>query len=470
MADEIRFYIVILADHTAQDLYHANDTVGLKSLIDAQLGDSLVPSFDIPRARLPSNRIRSAISPMRERRAIEPLVVPLSIRRDAVAAFAERVNRRGDSLFRGGGVNIPFAAADHWCPGEAANPIFANRAAAERMLGAPYPKSAAVTGRHANVVVVDQGLDKRRLGQRYGDGWQVDGTDPGTAKPRPGTIQRPHGMMIADNIIQVAPEVTLFDLPLVPQSKSDYPTKISDIPVFLDLAHAVFITMLDDIKTYRARGQWPGPWILVNPWAIFDTKSDLAPPHDYAGNPDHPFNRQIADAVDDGIDVVFSAGNCGQFCPDIRCGALDRGPGHSIYGANSHPRVLTFGAVRADGMWLGYSSQGPGQSRLDSPQAGQPKRAHDKPDLCVPSQFCENDDAFTTNTGTSAACALATGVVAALRGKWYADQQPQPSPDELKELLIRTARKTHGPNWDGRFGHGILDAKAAYADAFDPLV
>jgi subtilisin family serine protease len=88
----------------------------------------------------------------------------------------------------------------------------------------------------------------------------------------------------------------------------------------------------------------------------------------------------------------------------------------------------------------------------------------------VPSQFCENDDAFTTNTGTSAACALATGVVAALRGKWHADQQPQPSPDELKQLLIRTARKTHGPNWDGRFGHGILDAKAAYVDAFGPLV
>src|SRR5882724_4916016 len=86
--------------------------------------------------------------------------------------------------------------------------------------------------------------------------------------------------------------------------------------------------------------------------------------------------------------------------------------------------------------------------------------AHDKPDLCVPSQSCENENAFTVNTGTSAACALATGVVAALRSKWHAGPEPQPSPDELKDLLIRTARKTHGPYWDGRFGHGILDAKA----------
>jgi subtilisin family serine protease len=131
--------------------------------------------------------------------------------------------------------------------------------------------------------------------------------------------------------------------------------------------------------------------------------------------------------------------------------------------------VLTFGAVRSDGMWLGYSSQGPGQSRLDTPAPGQPNHAHDKPDLCVPSQFSENDDAFTVNTGTSAACALATGVVAALRSKWRAGHEPQPSPDELKDLLIRTARKTNGQYWDGRFGHGILDAKAAYVERFGPL-
>ena len=52
----------------------------------------------------------------------------------------------------------------------------------------------------------------------------------------------------------------------------------------------------------------------------------------------------LGSIVNDGIDVVFSAGNCGQFCPDRRCGETDRGPGHSIWGANSHPRVLTFGA------------------------------------------------------------------------------------------------------------------------------
>ena len=59
-----------------------------------------------------------------------------------------------------------------------------------------------------------------------------------------------------------------------------------------------------------------------------------------------------------------------------------------------------------DGLWLGYSSQGPG--------ALYPY----KPDLCAASQFSDNEDAYAGNTGTSAACALASGVVARLRGKW----------------------------------------------------
>jgi Subtilase family len=467
MAEGINFYIVILANEHVQERYRANDVGALKALIREHLDLGLMSPFEVADAQpLPSNRVHPAVSPAPEPSAIEPLVVPLTV---GPQIFEKLGGRASDSFFVGGGVNIPFAAADHWCPAEAANPIFANRAAAERLLGAPYPAGAAASGRDVNVVVVDQGLNRARLGPRYGGGWRIDRTDPGTARPRSGTVSRTHGMMIADNITHAAPEVTLFDLPLVPPTKSDYPSRISDIPVFLDLAHAAFLKMLHQIRRWRANGRYPGPWILVNPWAIFDTKTDLAPPHDYGSNPDHVFNRLIADTVDDGIDVVFSAGNCGQFCPDRRCGETDRGPGHSIWGANSHPRVLTFGAVRSDGMWLGYSSQGPGQSRLDTPAPGQPNHAHDKPDLCVPSQFSENDDAFTVNTGTSAACALATGVVAALRSKWRAGHEPQPSPDELKDLLIRTARKTNGQYWDGRFGHGILDAKAAYVERFGPL-
>jgi subtilisin family serine protease len=347
-------------------------------------------------------------------------------------------------IFIGDGADVPFAGTEHWCPGEAADPIFSNRDAAERLLDVPYLRDTKKrTGKNVNVAVVDQGLNKQLLGGNYGGGWSVGGTLPGTTSPAdPCSVRPTHGMMIAHNILQVAPDATLFDLPLVPW-------KILDIPVFLALADAAFRTMLQAIANYKAGSVYNGPWIIVNPWGVFDTKTDLAPPNDYVNNATHSFNVQITNAVASGIDIVFAAGNCGQFCPDHRCGCADIGPGHSILGANSLASVLTVGAVRADTTWLGYSSQGPGQSHL----------AHDKPDLCATSQFHESGDAFTVNTGTSAATALATGVVAGLRSKPSAAGL---TPAKLKSILIQTARKVDGPGWNGRRGHGVLNARAAH--------
>ncbi|MCW3473579.1 S8 family peptidase [Rhodovastum sp. RN2-1] len=205
--------------------------------------------------------------------------------------------------------------------------------------------------------------------------------------------------------------------------------------------------MLRDIAHFRAHGRFPGPWVFVNAWAIYDRRTEI-PPESYSDNPAHPFNLAVGDAAGAGIDVVFCAGNCGPFCPDLRCGINDRGPGRSILGANSHPRVLTVGAVRCDTTWLGYSSQGPGQPNLDV----------DKPDLCAPSEFREDHDAHTGNSGTSAASGLAAGVVAALRSR--VDPVTWP-PVHLKQLLLDTARKTETSGRDDRVGYGIIDAAAA---------
>jgi subtilisin family serine protease len=192
----------------------------------------------------------------------------------------------------------------------------------------------------------------------------------------------------------------------------------------------------------------------VNPWGIYDRRSEY-PLGGYTENPLNLFNLLVAVAVLQDIDVVFAAGNCGQFCPDNRCGERDRGPAHSIWGANSLEPVLTVGAVRADDMWLGYSSQGPGQPRL--------ALGAEKPDLCAASQFCEDDDAFSINSGTSAACGLAGGVVAALRSRWDTSSVP---PRRLKQILNQTARRPVGVPWSRslreRLGHGVLDAKAVF--------
>jgi hypothetical protein len=359
-----------------------------------------------------------------------------------------RAAREMRDVFSGSSPDIAFGTADHWCMGEATDPIFSDRSAAERLLGVDFLRNQSkTTGKDVNVVIVDQGLDKQALGARYGGGWKVGNTQPGSPIHRH-TVGRSHGMMIAHNILKVAPDALLWDLPLAP-------LKISNIQSFLSLAMAAYDIVLHDIAhRKKKRGEVSGPWILVNPWGIFDRKSEIPLGH-YTTCPTSPFNLKVDEAVARGIDVVFAAGNCGQFCPDNRCGDKDQGPGRSIWGANSLACVLTAGAVRADAIWLGYSAQGPGQPLLGP----------DKPDLCAVSQFCEDDDAFSINTGTSAACGLTGGIVAALRSRWDSTAVP---PGVLKDILNKTARKPPGLGTNHelkhRLGNGILDAKAAFKE------
>lgn len=446
---ETKYYVALRPTPTLREIYKTDKYPypQVQKYIAAHL-DRLPAekSFDV--RSLPSNDIDRDHKPVDPGRdpPTERFVVALDIHdQQTVKVIQDAVESDKGIVFLGSGADLPFSGTDHWCPRDSNGSIFSDRLAAERLLGVPYVRETKHwTGKGVNVVVVDQGLDQNLLGGSYGGGWQVGTTLPGTTKAPPGTAHRTHGMMIAANILKIAPDVKLFDLPMVPE-------RITDIPdFFLSTADAAFAAMRASIKQYKLGTQFPGPWVIVNAWAVFDRASEF-PPGDYTNNPNHPFNVLVGQLVDDGNDVVFCAGNCGQFCPDIRCGGKDRGPGNSVFGANCHPKVLSVGAVRTDTIWLGYSSQGPGQPLL----------GHDKPDLCAPSQFCETGDAFTTNGGTSAACALAAGVVAALRSVpvWQSSAVP---PQDLKAILNGTATKTDGPTWNGRVGNGILNADAAF--------
>jgi subtilisin family serine protease len=104
-------------------------------------------------------------------------------------------------------------------------------------------------------------------------------------------------------------------------------------------------------------------------------------------------------------------------------------------------------------VWLGYSAQGPGQTRLTT----------QKPDFCAPSQFRDTNDAALLNTGTSAACAMAAGVLALLRSRWDSNVV---SPTDMKSALISSARpirpvSVEGPTY--RMGAGILNIHEAIA-------
>ena len=105
------------------------------------------------------------------------------------------------------------------------------------------------------------------------------------------------------------------------------------------------------INQHRANGT---PQVITNSWGIYQQSWDAA----YACNANHVFTRKVVDALNEGILVLFAAGNCGDTCPDSRCGN-DTGPGRSIWGANGHPRVMTVGAVNKNEQFVGYSSRGP---------------------------------------------------------------------------------------------------------------
>jgi hypothetical protein len=337
------------------------------------------------------------------------------------------------------GADLPIHITDYWSPTESPDPIFATRKIANELMGI-IEENGKEPGTGANVVIVDQGLNEDYIKHLHGffmGGWSLTESQGPGKYPRPGKYGVGHGSMLARNVLKVAPDAAIYDLPIVPQD-------INDSEKFLSTVHAAFDQVLETIEGLQSRDedQWRRPWVFVNAWAVYNTRGEH-PKGDYTQGREHKFNQLIAEMAKK-FDIVFAAGNCGQFCPSRRCGVDDVGPGHSIIGANSLPDVLTVGAARADGMWLGYSSQGPGTL------------SHCKPDLCAASQFCEDDDAATVNTGTSAACAIAAGVVAAFRSRCGTAL----SPARLKEKLIATARP--GKVWDNRIGHGIINAAAAF--------
>src|SRR5262249_38297197 len=150
----------------------------------------------------------------------------------------------------------------------------------------------------------------------------------------------------------------------------------ADPGLFASKANAAFVGLLASIRQMQAASS--EQWIAVNAWAIYDRGTEW-PPGDYTQNRHlglsvhfsdgmrkqyglelgHPLILTVGSLVAQGVDVVFGAGNCGQFSTSPRCGALDRGLGRTIWGANAHPDVVTVAATSVGADWMGYSSEGP---------------------------------------------------------------------------------------------------------------
>ena len=151
----------------------------------------------------------------------------------------------------------------------------------------------------------------------------------------------------------------------------------------------------------------------------------------------------VASLERQGADILFAAGNCGRSpCIDGRC---DFKPNQrAICGANSHPKVLSVAGIDTKKRLIGYSSRGPG------------RLAADKPDISSYTEFAGSRVYPGSDGGTSAACPVAAGVVAAVRSRYSAAKVP---PATLRALIRKTAADLGGAGYDHDHGWGAIDPR-----------
>jgi subtilisin family serine protease len=290
-------------------------------------------------------------------------------------------------------------------------------------LGAPWVWAEGVRGDGVVVGIVDGGIAARQR-TKLGRPAALEGVVGGWPRRDWGTVCHWgfHGNMAATDVLGLAPRARIYDIRI--SDAAHVAGRISDALAGFQWA----------IERFRHNGT---PHILSNSWGLY--RQEWGPV--YATDVAHPFTRKVVEAIDAGILVLFAAGDCGDACPSRECG-IDRGPGRSIWGANGHPRVMTVGAANLDGELAGYSSQGP--AALDER----------KPDFCGITDF----KGYTrSDSGTSAACAVATGVVALLK-----QARPEITQPEVKRLLKETARSIGDGPWNPSSGAGVVQARAAY--------
>lgn len=304
---------------------------------------------------------------------------------------------------------------------------------AER-LGCASLHSAGYTGANVRVAVVDTGIDEQHL-QSVGCSPSIDvagSFTPESASASPSEPLFKHGTMCAYDVGIAAPEAVLLDHSVL---LSQAPGRV--------LVEGLLSDAVRSYSQLRASLQEndSSPLVVSNSWGVYDPMWDFQPGHpgNYTDSPTHPFNLIVAALEHAGADILFAAGNCGVECPDARCSFRTQ----PICGANSHPAVLSVAGIDVSNERVGYSSQGPG--RLSA----------DKPDICAYTHF-KGSEAFgpgTPDSGTSGACPVAAGVVAAIRSKHTQRALP---PAQLRALIAKTAVDLGGQGFDHDHGWGAI--------------
>jgi subtilisin family serine protease len=332
----------------------------------------------------------------------------------------------------------PVIATCLVCPGD---PAVGGDQEVAAQLGVKALADAGMDGYRVPVAIVDTGINLAHLESKGRDpkfsrqrSWA-----PAGAATRPGQHPVGHGTMCAYDVGIAAPKATLVDHALL-LSETPGETAMSGLLSDAVLSYSRLLGIVQAMAAGRRA------LVVNNSWGMFSPTWDfpVGHPGNYSDNPAHPFNVIAASLEAAGADILFAAGNCGRDCPDGRC---EFGSARPICGANSHPSVLSVAGVDTRKRRVGYSSQGPG--RIDP----------DKPDLSAYTHFT-GSGVYPADGGTSAACPVAAGVVAAVREKYPSSVL---SPAELRALLSKTAEDLGGTGFDHDFGWGVIDGIALAA-------
>ncbi|MFB4284245.1 S8 family serine peptidase [Nonomuraea sp. MTCD27] len=309
----------------------------------------------------------------------------------------------------------------------------------ERLLHVEQLHAAGYDGHDVLLAIVDGGINYDHVSTKLGRRFLIDGdrswSPPGT-QPNPGRYPVAHGSLCAFNALIAAPKATLLDIPIMQTRKTTVTGLLSDAVAAYAHLWQVLMNLPEASRTL----------VVSNSWGLNNRNDDLPPGHpgNYAGNPMHPFNVMLGSLEAAGADIVFSAGNGGQDCPNSNPNAF-----FDIVGANGHPKAVTVAGVDVHGTRAGYSTKGP--ARL----------ADKKPDISSYTHFLGSEATdLRADTGTSTACPVAAGVIAALRTRHPGSRL---FPSQLRTLLQRTAEDRSTAGFDYEYGYGIIDPPALIA-------
>lgn len=310
-----------------------------------------------------------------------------------------------------------------------------------------------LAGTGVALAILDTGINLRHLNTKLGPGRQPlfdagNSWTPQGSTTAPGTHPVDHGTMCAFDALIAAPRATLLDFPILGSSAPGG----SVVGRTLSVALMGFAQLLAFWAVGFAPGGGPRYKALVvsNSWGMYHPSWDFPAGHPgrFIDNPNHPFNVIVGTLARSGADIVFAAGNCGAQCADGRCQSRTT---QTIMGSSALADVLTLAGCDTTDARVGYSSQGPAIAGM----------FQQKPDLTAYTHF-SGSEAFgpgSPDSGTSTACPVAAGCIAALRTKLSSTTVP---PANLFATLRATARPVAGQTgWNGDYGFGIIDPVAA---------